>query len=428
MKTVITYGTFDLLHNGHTNLLKRAKELGDYLIVGVTSDGYDKERGKLNVQNDLLKRIDDVRETGLADRIIVEESFGQKIDDIRKYGVDVFTVGSDWQGQFDYLREFCEVVYLERTQGVSSTKLRHEQYQIVNLGILADTQQAKAFREEARFVSGIEVVETVGGKTGVDAIYIGAFAEGNETQGHPVSLIPLIRSQLEQGRHVLYEVPLELSAREVTAFCDLHRLAKRNSLVLQEAIHTAYFPAFQHFIAFLKSKKIGEIRDIAFSYPFFCSYCLLPIVRLLGSQPRRLQGFLLDNELERTVLEYKNGIATFRVGNAVHSRDSLLVSGTKGYAYIPEPWWDAESFEVHGIESGSLTRFSTGQTEQYFYKRVGDGLRYTLWEFVKHIRNGALASDETVSIYSLMEKILMDGSPNKEVKGKEVKGKEEHAQ
>ncbi|MBQ4541816.1 MAG: adenylyltransferase/cytidyltransferase family protein, partial [Clostridia bacterium] len=111
MKKVITYGTYDLLHFGHIRLLERAKELGDYLIVGVTSDDFDKRRGKINVKQSLIERIQAVKNTGLADEIIVEEYEGQKIDDIIKYGVDVFTVGSDWVGKFDYLADYCEVHY-----------------------------------------------------------------------------------------------------------------------------------------------------------------------------------------------------------------------------------------------------------------------------------------------------------------------------
>ena len=107
MKKVITYGTYDLLHYGHINLLKRAKELGDYLIVGITTDSFDLERGKLNVRNNLMERIEAVRQTGLADQIIIEEYQGQKIDDIKKYEVDIFAIGSDWEGHFDYLKEYC---------------------------------------------------------------------------------------------------------------------------------------------------------------------------------------------------------------------------------------------------------------------------------------------------------------------------------
>lgn len=124
MKKVITYGTYDLLHYGHVRLLERAKALGDYLIVGVTADGFDKARGKINVQQSLMERIEAVKATGLADEIVVEEYEGQKIDDIKRFDVDIFTVGSDWKGNFDYLNEFCKVVYLDRTEGVSSSEIR----------------------------------------------------------------------------------------------------------------------------------------------------------------------------------------------------------------------------------------------------------------------------------------------------------------
>ena len=135
MKKVITYGTYDLLHQGHVNLLRRAKELGDYLIVGVTADGFDWARGKINVQQSLMERIEAVKATGYADQIIVEEYEGQKIDDIKRYGVDIFAIGSDWQGVFDYLNEFCKVVYLPRTQGISSSELRAEKNNL-RMGLL----------------------------------------------------------------------------------------------------------------------------------------------------------------------------------------------------------------------------------------------------------------------------------------------------
>ena len=130
MKKVITYGTYDLLHYGHIRLLERAKALGDYLIVAVTSDDYDKSRGKINVKQSVIERIENVRNTGLADEIIIEEYAGQKIDDINKYNVDIFAIGSDWKGQFDYLEEYCKVVYLDRTEGISSTEIRNKKSSI----------------------------------------------------------------------------------------------------------------------------------------------------------------------------------------------------------------------------------------------------------------------------------------------------------
>ena len=142
MIKVITYGTFDYLHQGHINLLQRAKALGDYLIVGVTTDDFDKKRGKINVQQSLMERIEAVRATGLADEIIVEEYEGQKIDDIKRYDIDIFTLGSDWVGAFDYLKEFCQVVYLPRTEGISSSEIRAKK-ESIRMGLVGDTDFLK---------------------------------------------------------------------------------------------------------------------------------------------------------------------------------------------------------------------------------------------------------------------------------------------
>ncbi len=161
MTKVITYGTYDLLHYGHIKLLERAKELGDYLIVGVTADDFDRTRGKINVQQSLMERVEAVRRTGLADEIIVEEYEGQKIDDIKKYGVDIFTVGSDWTGVFDYLKEYCEVVYLDRTQGVSSSEIRASKNEI-RLGIIGDSQVIAKFISESEHVNGINIIGIAG--------------------------------------------------------------------------------------------------------------------------------------------------------------------------------------------------------------------------------------------------------------------------
>ena len=158
MKKVITYGTYDLLHQGHINLLRRAKELGDYLIVGVTNDNFDRERGKLNVCNNVLERVEAVKATGLADQIIIEDYFGQKIDDVQKYNVDIFAIGSDWEGKFDYLGEFCKVVYLPRTEGISSTMLREEKQVSIKVGIVGCGNIAKRFVPEANFVNGVEII------------------------------------------------------------------------------------------------------------------------------------------------------------------------------------------------------------------------------------------------------------------------------
>lgn len=123
MKRVITYGTFDLLHYGHLNLLKRAKELGDYLVVAVSSDEFNELKGKKSCLN-FETRKEFLECLSYVDEVIKEENWEQKLTDVDKYNIDIFVMGSDWKGKFDFLKEKCEVVYLERTKNISTTLLK----------------------------------------------------------------------------------------------------------------------------------------------------------------------------------------------------------------------------------------------------------------------------------------------------------------
>lgn len=126
MKTVITYGTFDLFHVGHLNLLRRAKELGDYLIVAVSSDRFNWEEKQKKCEIPDKDRMAIVEAIKYVDKVIPEDSWEQKIEDVKKYNVDVFVIGDDWKGKFDFLKDYCEVVYLPRTEGISSTQLKED--------------------------------------------------------------------------------------------------------------------------------------------------------------------------------------------------------------------------------------------------------------------------------------------------------------
>ncbi len=123
MKRVITYGTFDTFHYGHYFLLERARMLGDHLTVAISSDEFNAIKGKqAMIDFETRKRI--LENIKLIDRVIPEDNWDQKIDDIKKYNIDVFVMGHDWEGKFDFLRDYCEVCYLPRTPAVSSTYLR----------------------------------------------------------------------------------------------------------------------------------------------------------------------------------------------------------------------------------------------------------------------------------------------------------------
>lgn len=270
MIKVITYGTYDLLHYGHIRLLERAKALGDYLVVGVTADDFDKTRGKINVQQSLSERIAAVRETGLADEIIVEEYEGQKIDDIRRMDIDIFTVGSDWVGCFDYLNEFCKVVYLERTQGISSSDIRNEKRSI-SLGLVGEESFINKVALESAYVNGLKL----------SGIYALDYKHINETlkrapacrtyeellkisdavyiRSNPSLHYNQVKQALQCGKHVLCESPITLQADQCR---ELFELAEKNHCTLVEGIKTAYSTAYYRLILLAKTGKIGKIISV----------------------------------------------------------------------------------------------------------------------------------------------------------------------
>lgn len=271
MVKVITYGTFDLFHEGHYRLLKRAKGLGDYLIVGVTTETYDKARGKLNVVDSLMTRIENVRKSGFADEIIIEEFVGQKIQDIKKYHVDIFTVGSDWLGSFDHIKDYCKVVYLERTKDISSTMLRTKNRHIQRIGIIGTGRIAGRFIPEAKLVSGVSVqgvynphaestkkfaekweIEPYDSLSdffrAVDSVYV---ASPHETH------YDYIKKSLNAGKNVLCEKPMALKRKQAE---ELFALAKEKHLILFEGIKTAYCPGFNKLLGVAGIGVIGEVR------------------------------------------------------------------------------------------------------------------------------------------------------------------------
>ena len=127
MKKVITYGTFDLLHYGHINLLKRAKSLGDYLIVGLSTNEFNNKEKKKDCYFDYDNRKSLLDAVKYVDLVIPEETWEQKVSDIQKYNIDVFVIGDDWKGKFDYLKDIgVEVVYLSRTKEISTTKIKKD--------------------------------------------------------------------------------------------------------------------------------------------------------------------------------------------------------------------------------------------------------------------------------------------------------------
>ena len=421
MKKVITYGTYDLFHQGHYNLLKRAKDLGDYLIVGVTTDNFDLERGKMNTCNNVMERIEAVKATGLADQIVIEEYRGQKIDDIQKYGVDIFAIGSDWEGYFDYLNEFCKVVYLPRTQGISSTQLRQERPS-VNIGIIGTGSIASRFVPESGNVNSA----VISAAYNPDDAKCRAFCEKYKipVTAHDTEELyancnavyiasphythyEYAKSALMAGKHVLCETPFVFSKSQAE---ELYAIAEERNLVLMVALKTAYCPAFGHLFSLLKSRVIGDIVEVNASVTTLTDessekldskrfggsmsenacFPLLPIFKFLGTDYCNINFYSkMKNGVDmftKAVFRYEHAVASFQVGLGVKTEGSMTIAGTKGYVYIPAPWWKTDYFEVR-YEDQNLNK-------KYFYPFIDEGLRYEIKDFVSAVLAGGYYHDK----------------------------------
>lgn len=438
MKKVITYGTYDLFHQGHYNLLKRAKDLGDYLIVGVTTDNFDLERGKMNTCNNVMERIEAVKATGLADQIVIEEYKGQKIDDIIKYGVDVFAIGSDWVGYFDYLKEFCEVVYLPRTEGISSTQLRKER-PVVKLGIVGTGSIAKRFVTESENVNNVTITGAYNPDIQKNKEFCFTFGIDNAANSLEELLdecdsvyvaspfythYDYCKKALEAGKNVLCETPFVLRSNEAK---ELYQLAEEKNLVLMTALKTACCPAFGHLFSLLKSGVIGDIVEINTSSTTLLEegdymtekgryggsmvengcFTMLPIFKFFGVDYRNINFYSKINKgvdlFTKAVFRYDHAVASFQVGLGVKTEGSMTIAGTKGYVYVPAPWWRTDYFEVRYEDQN--------QNKKYFYPFVGEGLRYEIKDFVSAVtsddkRITKLTKKEVIAMVNVQEQYL----------------------
>ena len=347
--------------------------------------------------------------------IIVEEYEGQKIDDIKRYGVDIFTVGSDWKGKFDYLQEYCKVVYLERTTGVSSTDIRAEKGEL-RIGIVGESRIINKFEKESHYVNGVIIsgiysedyssltseLKAMARETATyqelldksDAVYI---------ISQPTKHYQQVKEALLKGRHVLCESPIALQESQLD---ELRGIASEKGLVLSDGIKTAYSTAYNRMLLLVKSGVIGtpvsvdavctslsdlEGRDpkhLTHKWNSICAWgptALLPILQILGTEYSTFQiaSQLLKEDFDaftKVTFVYPHAVASIKVGVGVKSEGELTVSGTKGYVYVPAPWWKTDYFEIR-YENPADNR-------RYYYQLDGEGIRYEIVSFLKAIQTG----------------------------------------
>lgn len=415
MVKVITYGTYDMLHYGHVRLLERAKALGDCLVVGVTSDDYDRVRGKINNQQPLMERVAAVRATGLADEIIVEEYEGQKIDDIRRLDVDIFTVGSDWAGHFDYLNEFCKVIYLPRTEGVSSSGVRAEKRKL-KIGLVGEAVFRTKFVNEANFVNGVEIGGVCATHSGDEPELMGLFYTDNYDELlERVDAVYIISKPerhyedaaraLYAGKHVLCESPTACTREQCR---ELYELAAKRHLILMDAIKTAYSMAYERLLLMVKGGRIGRVVsvdavctslrdgisiegiDLSQKWNSMCGWgpaAMLPVFQIFGTGYIGKVFYTKFQNKEENIdaftkidFVYPSGVASVKVAKGAKAEGELVIAGTEGYVYVPAPWWKTDYFEVRYENQEENKRF--------FYQLDGEGIRYEIVAFAKAVESG----------------------------------------
>ncbi|MDD6646040.1 MAG: adenylyltransferase/cytidyltransferase family protein [Oscillospiraceae bacterium] len=407
MKKVITYGTFDLFHQGHYNIIKRAKEYGDYLIVGVTSESYDIERGKLSVHDSLLTRIENVKKTGLVDEVIVEEYLGQKTRDIIQYNIDTLVVGSDWIGKFDHLRQYCNVVYLERTKNISSTQLREKSNEICKFGVITDNTDDLGVVKETKYVSGIHIERVYSDDIAVAEEFCNKYELNSYSNDFDKFVDDLgivyikssiekrydyIKKCIEKGLHIICDFPFSYDNEKCQ---ELNRLAKEKNVALMENIVSVYLRAFTQFLWIARCGEVGKVLsvNIGMSSDFFkyektldemSVLAITAVIKLLGTDAKYVSKNIIPGDKDDTeycslFFRYDNSVARIEIGKNVDLHNHLTVIGTNGSIVVEDDWWNTGYFKV--MKKG------VKKVDRRSFNFEGTGFRYLIQELQIMLRD-----------------------------------------
>ena len=408
MRKVITYGTFDMFHEGHYNILKRAKEYGDYLIVAVTGEDYDIGRGKLSVRDSLFTRIENVKKSGFADQVIVEEYLGQKIYDIIKYGVDVFVIGDDWRGKFDLISDYCELVYLPRTEGISSTQIREKTFAKYRIGIVADRCDDNKLVSEARRVSGFAVTSVFAENRNTAEDFQEAY-ELEESYAKWENFIDnvdivfvrtalkdryrFVKMALSAGKHVITDDPccIERAKEE-----ELLALAKKNNVILMHNLKVLHTRVFIQLLWMVKSGLIGDViridcaaskTDKGIKQLFYdlTTSALATVFNIMGTGYSGIDKRIIKEEdsieyMSMTV-KYPETEVIINIGNSIRMMNKMEIVGTKGTIWLGDNWWRADRFELSSVD---------GDKKVFNVNYEGNGFKFIIKDLATMIDDGRL--------------------------------------
>lgn len=363
MKTVITYGTFDLFHKGHENILRRAKELGDFLIVGVTSDAFDFRRGKLSVRQSTIERVKNVEFSGYADKVIIEEEEDQKINDIIKYNVDTIVLGSDWFGKIDYLKQYCNVVYLPRTEGISSTLLRND-FNIFQIGLIGTLDDININCEEINFLGLAEVKWIISKDNRIkqyaldhNISFYNSIKDSNLISDLIISNNEYFSSkELKEILKTNSVYISNINCLNIDEILSIKKYARNYNNHLYIAPYYIYNPLLLKLNNIIKCGTIGNIIDIniQISYKvcnslYIFAICFIVNKYIFNIFNENMNNSIFDNKEKSYFIFIKNMMCNFYLKTLPQQkRDNIIIiSGTKGQIVIKQNLKSLTNFKIY---------------------------------------------------------------------------------
>lgn len=404
MKIIITYGTFDLFHKGHENILRRAKELGDYLIVGVTSDFFDFRRGKINVFQSTVERIKNVEYSGFADKVIVEEKEDQKIEDIIKYKVDTIVLGSDWFGKIDYLKNYCNVVYLPRTVGVSSTLIRGG-YTFIKIGMIGSFDSISKNFDEINIVGTNEIKWILSNSSDskqfalnhntdyftsldqcpdLDFIHISDWKDA-----YKCAYKLLIKSNIYISEKV------DLTRKQIK---ELYRIAQLHNKTLCITPYYVFNPVWSSLFNSIQTDIIGTIYNIEITLPIKKSganyilsilYIINRFIIKLDIESIKLDKYIIDPYLINYRI-YTDSLLICIKSNAVINKNSFIITGTKGKIKLTDSFDNLNGYRIKNML----------EKKDFYGPHFSCEPRFAFQHFIKSISDISSCKDEYFSFLS----------------------------
>jgi predicted dehydrogenase len=332
---------------------------------------------------------------------------GQKTRDIIQYNIDTLVVGSDWIGKFDHLRQYCNVVYLERTKNISSTQIREKSNEICKFGIITDDMDDRGVVKETKYVSGIHVESVFSDDIDIaegfcNKYELNSYSNNIDQFANDLGIVYIkasiekrydyIKKCIEKGLHIICDFPFSNDNEKCQ---ELNRLAKEKNVALMENIVSVYLRAFTQFLWIAKSKEIGDILsvDIGMSNDYFkydtslrkmSVLAITAVIKLLGTDVKNVNKSIINYDEDKKsygsfFFSYKNAVASVELGENVDLHNHLTVVCTKGSIILEDDWWNTGYFEVR--------RQGVKKVDRCSFNFEGTGFRYLIQELQIMLRD-----------------------------------------